>query len=355
MTVIKRRGKRGTRYGVKISRSGGVQEWIGTFDKLKDAKQAELRALSRPRSRRDETCDSFAERWVRDYPRSRDSTNRTNENAVRKFAEDPQFRGVKLDDLDRATARDWARNNPSRHSSVRAMFYDALNDELCSTNPFANLRLPLSRGRMDMTPITETELDDLCDCALKVHDGYGTEFRALIIFAAYTLMRPGEIFVLDWSDVNLDIDNPTVSVTKTLSGDTKIERPKNGRSREIVLPPPARDALLSLPHRSKSGRIFSTVTGKRFRKSSFHYAWNPVRLAFGKPKMDFYELKHYGCTYSLDILYMSAADVALQCGHTDGGTLVSTRYGHPSEKRARERIRAAWREGHPDSPLKLVQ
>lgn len=58
--------------------------------------------------------------------------------------------------------------------------------------------------------------------------------------------------------------------------------------------------------------------------------------------MDFYELKHFGCTYWMDEKGLSPADVALQCGHADGGALMMSTYGHPSEKRARERIQSAW-------------
>ena len=35
------------------------------------------------------------------------------------------------------------------------------------------------------------------------------------------------------------------------------------------------------------------------------------------------------------------SDVAVQLGHTDGGVLVQTVYGHPSEDRARDRIKRA--------------
>ncbi len=46
-----------------------------------------------------ETCDDFAERWTRDYPRPRASTNKHNAERVKRFAED--FKGVKLAAVDR--------------------------------------------------------------------------------------------------------------------------------------------------------------------------------------------------------------------------------------------------------------
>jgi hypothetical protein len=39
---------------------------------------------------------------------------------------------------------------------------------------------------------------------------------------------------------------------------------------------------------------------------------------------------------------VSHADVAIQLGHTDGGALVMSTYGHPSEQGARERLKRAY-------------
>jgi hypothetical protein len=39
---------------------------------------------------------------------------------------------------------------------------------------------------------------------------------------------------------------------------------------------------------------------------------------------------------------MIASDVAVQLGHTDGGRLVQTLYGHPSAVEARKRLIACW-------------
>ena len=57
--------------------------------------------------------------------------------------------------------------------------------------------------------------------------------------------------------------------------------------------------------------------------------------------MDFYELRHFCATHLLE-LGVSHADVAIQLGHTDGGALVMSTYGHPSEDLARERLKRAY-------------
>ena len=57
--------------------------------------------------------------------------------------------------------------------------------------------------------------------------------------------------------------------------------------------------------------------------------------------MDFYELRHFCATHLLE-LGVTHADVAIQLGHTDGGALVMSTYGHPSEDGARARLKRAY-------------
>jgi hypothetical protein len=54
----------------------------------------------------------------------------------------------------------------------------------------------------------------------------------------------------------------------------------------------------------------------------------------GRPGLDFYELRHCAATMLLE-RGMTPWDVAVQLGHQDGGRLVTSLYGHPSEAAAR--------------------
>ncbi len=178
--------------------------------------------------------------------------------------------------------------------------------------------------RKDLTALVESELHELASVAVAVHGDYGPAFRAMILFAAYVGLRPGELFA-----------------RQSLDGTGELKLPKNGKPRVVTLPPAAREALLDVPARLDVPWLFVTRTGRRLSKSSLLYYWNPVRAAFGRPGMDFYELRHYCATHLLE-LGVSHADVAVQFGHTDGGALVMSTYGHPSEELARERLKRAY-------------
>jgi integrase len=215
------------------------------------------------------------------------------------------------------------------------MLADAINDGW--PNPFSNLRLEQPRGRKDLVALTEPELWKLGDTALAVHGEYGPTFRAMILFAAYVGLRPGELCALERADVRGD----EVSIRQNLDGTGQLKLPKNGKQRVVILPPLARGALRDVVPRVDVPWLFTTGRGRRFAKSSLLYYWNPVRAAFGRPGMDFYELRHFCATHLLE-LGVSHADVAVQLGHTDGGALVMSTYGHPSEDLARERLKRAY-------------
>jgi integrase len=132
-----------------------------------------------------------------------------------------------------------------------------------------------------------------------------------------------------------------VFVRKNVDATGRVKLPKNARQRKVILPPPARDALLSMPRRVDTPYIFTTTRGRRFSKPALNLYWNPVRAVFGRPAMHFYELRHFCATHLLS-LGVSHADVAVQLGHTDGGKLVMSTYGHPSEVAARDRLKRAF-------------
>jgi integrase len=330
--------ERNGRFGVRVYDPGiGHKRWVGTYATRREAKRAERDAGYRRGSAERVTCSEFADRWLVDHARRAAATRRTYGYAVKGFKE--YFGKTRLAELDRVSARSWALTEPqSNVRAARAMLGDAINDGLHpGPNPFANLRLEQPRGRKDLDALTAAELDELADCALDVLGEFGPTFRAMIVFAGYVGLRPGELFALRRADIRGD----EVTIAQNLDGTGQLKAPKNGRGRVVILPPPAKAALGDVPARIDVPWLFTTPRGRRFNKSSHLYYWNQVRAAFRRPGMDFYELRHFCATHLLE-LGVSHADVAVQLGHTDGGALVMSTYGHPSEDAARERLKRAY-------------
>jgi integrase len=335
VVMARKRGKRWTASG--YDKALGRKVHLGTFDTRAEAREAEADWRLRTKRTGSEMCDAFAKRWAEDYPRPRASTNKHNAERVNRFAED--FKGVKLADVDRPAARAWAMKNSSNLSAVRAMFGDARRDGLVDFNPFSELRLPGSRGRKDLVVLTEAELRALADVALsddvELWD-YGREYRAMILFAGYVGLRPGELFALRRDDVN----GQMCTIERSLSSTGEIGPTKTGRVRTVIVPPVAQDALLDVPSH-RSGLLFTSPADRMWTQPLHHRYWSLLRRLGKRPGFDFYGLRHTAATLLLE-RGVTPWDVAIQLGHTDGGQLVMSLYGHPSEAGARARLLGAW-------------
>lgn len=318
-------GKRDGKFYARVHLGGGSYKWLGTHKTRREAKDAERKFQTKQQPAREETCDSFASRWLENYPRPAPGTARAYASAAGRFGR--EFKGVRLSDMDRLRAREWALDAPaSVVAVVRAMFTDALNDGLVLTNPFAALRLSRSRGRKDIVALTEQELSRLA--AKAPHE----EFGSLILVAGYTGMRAGELCALEWGD----IDGTTIRVSRALDRTGHTGPPKNGQSRTIVCPPRAREALSNVSRSLGDNLVFHSPSGKQLSVGTINY----FMRSMGRP-IQFHELRHACATILLE-RGVGHADVALQLGHTDGGRLVMELYGHPSEDAARARLRGAW-------------
>lgn len=344
MTVYKR--PNGRWVAQVYDRAKGRPRQIGTFGTRKEARKAEQEALSRSTVGGAESIESFAARWPTDYPRPRASTNKHNAERVKALAE--QYGKRRIDSITIEEARSWALEHHSQVSALRAMFNDARRDGISTTNPFAELGIERTRGRRDLPSdwLTAHDVNELAKTAHSCHGAYGVKMAAMVTFAAYTGMRPGELFALRLEDLGKD----TINVRRSAESKTRTVGPtKNGRAREIVYPHVARDAIANAPTFDGQQLVFPGLNGQQLWSSSFSWLWSPVRAAFGRPKMAFYELRHFAATYLLE-LGLSPADVAVQLGHTDGGALVMSTYGHPSERAARARILTAL-DGHDQGEL----
>lgn len=82
---------------------------------------------------------------------------------------------------------------------IGTMYEDARDVGLVEANPFSNLRLPVMEKTEEIQAPTLEEYRRLLD-ACTVLGGHGTEFRAMIQFAAWTGIRAGELHAMQWDD-----------------------------------------------------------------------------------------------------------------------------------------------------------
>ena len=148
--------------------------------------------------------------------------------------------------------------------------------------------------------------------------------RALVLFAAYTGMRPGELFALEHDDV--DREAMRIDVRRRLYRG-RVDLPKSNKPRRIALTPPAREALELLPHRT--GLVFLSKQGKRLSQPTLSGYWGKV-LARAGLDFDFYLATKHWAVHHLHVDHgLPPRVIAEQMGWELAGTLKLLRvYGH---------------------------
>ena len=328
-------------FGVRVYRGKHRgYEWVGTF-KFKDhggkrgarraAKAAEEAAKTGAPGQRTLKIGDYVKRYLDEYEETRkDSSFVTMRSQLKQFTRDFGDRDLVDDAITRREAIEWSREHRWCVPAVVTLLNRAKADEEINRNAFAGLSRK-GRGRKDKVPLSREELDQLASLALRLHGDYGPTVKALILIAAYTGMRPGELFALEWSDI--DFETMRIHVHRRVyKGRTAL--PKNNRVRMIVLTPEARAVLAGIERDGEL--VFRAKRGGRMSQSMLTILWTPIAAAFGRRPdrngrrefVAFYELRHRAAHWMYVELGMHERLVAVQLGHTDGGKLVRELYGH---------------------------
>jgi integrase len=283
---------------------------------------AEIERAARPKAETI-TCDEWADRWLakRERDGGKASSLWTARQALGLFRE--RFGDRPIGSVDDLEAEDWVRAVPPHcvPPVVTLMNY-AVRKRVIEHNPFSGLR-PSSRGRRDLDPPTPAEFEALLDACDALGD-YAPQTRALLIVAAYTGMRPSELYELRWTDIDFARNRITVS-RRIYRG--QVDVPKNGRPKTIALPPPARDVLLKQPTRGQE-LAFLSMEGKQLTAPIACGYWRRVRDRAGL-EFDFYRAsKHFGVHLHYK-LGLSKRAIAAQCGWSEKAVDGLLRvYGH---------------------------
>lgn len=339
MAIVRRVSKKTGRvsYQVRPPKPGGGKEpSLGTFDKKSEARDAERDWESRRAKRSKKTGREWADFYLEGYSQRglKSASVRQAKEGIRKWLK--EFGNRNLTTIDRMEATEWARKYKGSVAPVITMMNAAVREEVLDRNVFSGLK-PKSRGRKDKTPLTDEEVEQLAKIAGELN---GEWMESFVLFMAYTGLRPGEVYVLEWSDI--DWKENYVTVSKNLSRGEHgfvVDTPKNGRTRKVVMLPKAKEALLKLDR--STATVFVAKRGGRLTHSVISPYWAPVAAVFGvDKKAERYDLRHFCANHLLVGREHREYQVATQLGHTDGGTLVSNTYGH-GDKTALKEIRDA--------------
>jgi integrase len=248
----------------------------------------------------------FATAWLAERPGLRPRTRELYESELRLHIL-PVLGDVQLRQLSSARVRSWHAEMSKREKPgpptvakcyrlLRAILTTAVEDELIVKNPCV-----LKRAGVENAP--ERPIATI-EQVYALADAIEPRFRAMVLLAAFTGLRLGELRALRRS--RLDIARTKVHVVEQTQelkdGTLLVGEPKSDAGRRTVTFPqaivPEMEAhLATWAAPGRDGLVFSGTKGQPMRRATFYRAWaRAVRAVDVDPDLRLHDLRHTGNT-----------------------------------------------------------
>lgn len=339
---------RGGRYQARV-RVDGRLVTIGTFDRREtaDAALAEfsaLKATDAPLA--GHTLRSWAERWL--SARELDGVHRSvdrDRHAAKRFLL-AEFSALPMQAITARDVRAWCADQlatktrrktrtgheygeparPARQTVqnslnlLRVCLDAAVDAGHIEANPARGAKVPrVASTKERWTWLTQAELDRLLGS-----DALPAETRDLLAFSVYAGLRAGEVFGLQWSDV--DLRTGSVTVRHSWGGDPT----KRGEARVVRVLAPAAEALRRQHARSSMRRhVWPDSAGQGRKRSQSPRLSELLELAGIRRHARLHDLRHTCASHLISGTWGPAwpiERVAQYLGHSSSA--VTRRYAH---------------------------
>jgi integrase len=248
----------------------------------------------------------YAARWIAERPGLAPRTTALYEGLLRLHIE-PTLGAVELVDLTPGRVRAWRSDLLESgvgettvakcYRLLRSVLNTAVDDELVRRNP---CRIKgAGAEKSTERPVASPEQ------VLALAAAMPQRWRALVLLAATTSLRWGELMALTRADV--DLRHGTVRVLNAVSevnGKVVVGPPKSAAGRRTVVVPSSvvpvlREHVASYSGASARGRVFVGVRGRTLRRTNFQPYWRRGIEVAGLPAgFRFHDLRHTGNTWA---------------------------------------------------------
>jgi integrase len=302
------------------------------------------------------TFQKFAEQWREAQPHRANTATRVLSQLTKHAY--PVLGGRPIGQLRTSELQAFVVGLPLAASSARSVFGTvkavlkaAVQDRMISSNPAAGVKLP-ELPRKQIVPLTLEQVEGLAATM-------SLRYRALVMVAAGTGLRQGELFGLQVGDVDFLRRTLTVErqVQSVRGGGGEIGPLKNRHSyRSIPLGRSVVDVLAAhLAEFPAAGadHVFTTPDGGPLHRNAFNKAaWCPARKSAGLPDAGMHDLRHF---YASLLIRggLSVKVVADRLGHANAAMTLNV-YSHlwpDDEDRSREAVDAVLRGDVPTMRL----
>ena len=273
----------------------------------------------------------WCDEWLTGRISQRASTRARDEASVRNHIK-PRFGHLALGGIEPSDIRAWINDlsqtlSPATvrkaYQLLAACLQVAVDDGLIGKTPCRNIELPRIESSEPMF-LSVDEIGRLVGCLPLRH-------RAIVLTAAFTGLRWGELSALRISDLELLRRRLTVNQTAVRAGGTiSFGPPKTAASRRTVsLPPVLVEVLAEHLQRfpSDGGFVFTGEKGAVLRSTNFRRrVWLPAVEEAGLDGLRFHDLRH-----SHAALLIAAGEhvkvIQSRLGHASAKITLDT-YGH---------------------------
>jgi integrase len=339
------------RYRVRIiDRATNERISLGTFARKADAERAFALAITEQARGRwvrpdigTQPLSEYADRWLasrlgRNGAPLRPRVRELYEGQLRLHI-NPTFGSVPLGRLTPAAVRSWyasmlddgpgASTTAKCYRLLRAILNTAVDDCLIAANP-CTIRGAGAENAVERKIPTIDQVFALADAVPARH-------RALILVAAFSGLRRGELFGLRRSDIDVEAQTVTVELQRQqlANGQHVIGPPKSDAGRRTVaLPPEAFDALLEHlgDHTGPNpdAWVFTGTKGGPLREAVWQHEWEAARALVGVPHLHFHDLRHVAATLAA-ATGAGVKEIMYRIGHSS--PQAALRYQHATARR----------------------
>ncbi|PJM93084.1 tyrosine-type recombinase/integrase [Streptomyces sp. CB01373] len=267
--------------------------------------------------------EEYATAWLRDRKLA-DRTRERNESVMRLHVL-PTFGVGSVADVTTAQVRGWRGKliaagigEPTAvkaYQLLRALMNTAVDDELIRRNP---CRIK-GADRYDVPERPVLTVPEV----FAIADAIGPRFRLLVLLAAFTTLRFGELAALRRRDI--DLESLTVTVRRAQAemqtGRLFDKAPKSAAGvRAVSFPAELLDEvtrhLEQFAAPGRDGHVFVGPQGEQLRRSNFRDDWVRARKAAGvTAELHFHDLRHTGNTLA-STAGASTRELMTRMGHS---------------------------------------
>ena len=244
------------------------------------------------------TLGQFAETWLA----QRTLKHTTQLHYRRILAHFAPLDDLPLEGLTPQRVREWHAttlvNRPTYRSHAYGLLHaicaTAVKDELLASNPCQIQRAMRTHRKRQPVILSIAELG-------QVAEAIEPQYRALVLISAWCGLRWGEVTELRRKDVGKDALVLTVARGATHQGGCRIDTPKSGKGRTVVVPPHIRqdvlDHLSLYTGKDKEALLFAPAQGGcHLADTTFRPHFGAALEKIGRQGVRVHDLRHFAGT-----------------------------------------------------------